>query len=154
MKTPKVYVGTLFTKHGQHYAVCAGTQKAIAQATGASLGHIKSHWTQTGNAAQIALAMSPLFVVDTSQSTDSIRAHLARMAQRGEPVEFVVIDYLDMLQDEGGAANEEKRVGRIARAAKRIARDYDCCVWLLHAMNRRDEISLRSLKYGGDYDAD
>ena len=58
MKTPKVYVGTLFTKHGQHYAVCAGTQQAIAQATGASLGHIKSHWTQTGNAAQIALAMS------------------------------------------------------------------------------------------------
>lgn len=118
-------------------------------------GKVKRHSAEYGRIMQgvDAIARSPLYVVDTSQSTESIRGHLAWLQQRGEPVEFVVIDYLDMLTDHA-EGNEEKRVGRLARAAKRIARDYDCCVWLLHAVNRKDEISLRSLKYGGDYDAD
>ena len=97
------------------------------------------------------LSLSPLFVVDEAQSTESIRGHLARMAQRGDAAKFVVIDYLDMLTDTG---EELQRVKHITRASKRIARDYDCTVWLLHALNRSKELGLRSLMYGGDYDAD
>jgi replicative DNA helicase len=99
----------------------------------------------------LRLSDAPLWIVDKGQTTDSIRAHLARMIQRGTKIEFVVIDYLDRLGDRG---ERDERVNGITRAVKGMSRDYDVCTWLLHAVNRKDELSLQSLKYGGDYDAD
>lgn len=99
----------------------------------------------------LALSQSNLWIVDTSQSTDSVRAHLARLKQQ-HPLHFVVIDYLDMLTDR--IERDEQRVKYVARSCKRMARDFDVCLWLLHAVNRQSELNLQSLMYGGDYDAD
>lgn len=101
-------------------------------------------------AARIAIA--PLSIVETSQSSETVRAQVIKQKQAGRDVQFVVVDYLDMLQDRAG--NEMERVKTITRNMKRLARDLNVCVWLLHALNRGAELSLRSLMYGGDYDAD
>jgi replicative DNA helicase len=77
---------------------------------------------------------------------------VAKMQQRGAEIKLVVIDYNDMLQDK--ADNEIVRTKQITRAEKQIARKFDVCVWALHALNRNGDLSLQSLMYGGDYDAD
>jgi len=98
------------------------------------------------------IAAAPLWIVDTPQTTASIYGHVAKKQQQGANIELVVIDYNDQLQDR--ADNEISRVKQITRAEKQIARKFDVCVWALHALNRSGDLSLRSLMYGGDYDAD
>lgn len=97
------------------------------------------------------ISRAPLWIVDTTQSTDSIRAHAAKMKQAGIDLKFILVDYLDMLTDRG---EKDERINGITRALKRVARDFDACVWGLHALNRGAELTLQSLKYGGDYDPD
>lgn len=98
------------------------------------------------------IASAPLWIVDTPQTTASMYGHVAKLQQRGADLKLVVIDYNDMLQDK--ADNEISRVKQITRAEKQIARKFDVCVWALHALNRNGDLSLQSLMYGGDYDAD
>jgi replicative DNA helicase len=98
------------------------------------------------------IAAAPLWIVDTPQTTASIYGHVAKMQQRGAEIELIVIDYNDMLQDK--AENEITRTKQITRAEKQIARKFGVCVWALHALNRNGDLSLQSLMYGGDYDAD
>jgi replicative DNA helicase len=98
------------------------------------------------------IGAAPLWIVDTPQTTASIYGHVAKMQQRGAEIKLVVIDYNDMLQDK--ADNEIVRTKQITRAEKQIARKFDVCVWALHALNRNGDLSLQSLMYGGDYDAD
>lgn len=98
------------------------------------------------------IAAAPLWIVDTPQTTASIYGHVAKMQQRGADLKLIVIDYNDMLQDKSD--NEIARTKQITRAEKQIARKFDVCVWALHALNRNGDLSLQSLMYGGDYDAD
>lgn len=97
------------------------------------------------------ISTKPLLIVDTTQSTESIRAHVAKQFQAGNRLQFILVDYADMLTDRG---EKDERINGITRALKRVARDYDVPVWLLHALNRKDGLTLQSLKYGGDYDPD
>jgi replicative DNA helicase len=98
------------------------------------------------------ISAAPLWIVDAPQTTASMYGHVAKMQQRGADLKLIVIDYNDMLQDK--AENEITRTKQITRAEKQIARKFDVCVWALHALNRNGDLSLQSLMYGGDYDAD
>lgn len=102
------------------------------------------------------LADAPLWIVDTPQTTDSIRAHVAKHVQAGIALKLVVVDYLRLLKDTG--ENEVLRTNAITRAMKNLAREFQVTLILIHALNRSETFSgaptLRSLNYGGDYDAD
>lgn len=101
--------------------------------------------------AVMELDKAPLWIVEQSQSTSSIRAQVAQMQQRGIPVRVVIADYLRLLTDT--AVSEDKRVDDICRAFKLIARDFNVTAILVHALNRSGE-GLNRLKYGGGYDPD
>jgi replicative DNA helicase len=98
------------------------------------------------------VAAKTLLIVDTPQTTDSMRAHLARLDQQGLCPEFVAVDSLGELNDR--IDNEVERVNILTRILKQMARQFDTCMWVLHGVNRLQEISLRSLRYGGGYQAD
>lgn len=101
-------------------------------------------------------AQAPLWIVDKPQTTDSIRAHVAKLNQAGTCLKLVVVDYLRLLKDVG--ENETLRTNAITRAMKNLAREFELTVVLIHALNRSENYTgaptLRSLNYGGDYDAD
>lgn len=102
------------------------------------------------------LASAPLWIVDTPQTTDSIRAHVAKHNQTGAALKLVIVDYLRLLKDSG--ESETLRTNAITRAMKNLAREFHLTLILIHALNRSEAFNsaptLRSLNYGGDYDAD
>jgi replicative DNA helicase len=75
-----------------------------------------------------------------------------------EDVKLLVIDYAELVQDDG--ASEEQRVTGIFKAAKHIARARNIPVIVLSQLNRQveNEVSkipnLRHLRYGGEQVAD
>ncbi len=127
----------------------------------AMLGNVNSETIRRGRISEMErrrimdavmeLDRAPLYIVEQSQSTSSIRAQVAQMQQRGTPVRVVIADYLRLLTDT--AQSEDKRVEDICRAFKLIARDFNVTAILVHAVNRMGE-GLQRLKYGGDYDPD
>lgn len=127
----------------------------------AMLGNVNSETIRRGKITELErrrimdavmeLDRAPLWIVEQSQSTSSIRAQVAQMQQRGTPVRVVIADYLRLLTDT--AVSEDKRVDDICRAFKLIARDFNVTAILVHALNRSGE-GLRRLKYGGGYDPD
>jgi replicative DNA helicase len=98
---------------------------------------------------------APMYIVEKSQTTESIRAHVARLKDSGVDLKLVVIDYLRLLRDRG---EEPQRTNNITAECKNIAKDYDLTVLLVQSLNRRGdsetEPTLQSLLQGGDYDAD
>lgn len=74
-----------------------------------------------------------LLIFDGHHTTDSVWEVVARTH-----ADLVVIDHLEYLED-GGIESKVERLGVVAQRLKRMARDLNCCVWLVHQLNRKVE---------------
>jgi len=80
------------------------------------------------------LSTLPITICDDSGTTTSdIRADLSRCANEGTGL--IVIDYLTLLGD-GAGMNEVERTAVVSSACKRLARDFNLSVILVHSMNK------------------
>ena len=109
--------------------------------------------------AVMQLAQVPFFIQDTpSLSISGIRAAIARQHARGIHPRIVTIDYLQLIQMDGGN-NRNEAIGETTRALKRSAREWDACVVLLSQLNRKSEYdntrpTLANLKESGSIEED
>jgi len=74
-----------------------------------------------------------LLIFDGHHTTDSVWEVVARTHS-----DLVVIDHLEYLED-SGIESKVERLGAMAQHLKRMARDLNCCVWLVHQLNRNVE---------------
>lgn len=86
---------------------------------------------------------------------DKIKRHIAITNKKP----FVVIDYLQIIQDTDKYLNDKQRIDKILTDLKRLARDNDITILLISSLNRgayTQEISLDSFKDSGniEYTAD
>lgn len=86
---------------------------------------------------------------------EKIKRHIAITNKKP----FVVIDYLQIIQDNDKYLNDKQRIDKILTDLKRLARDNDITILLISSLNRgayTQEISLDSFKDSGniEYTAD
>ena len=86
---------------------------------------------------------------------EKIKRHIAITNKKP----FVVIDYLQIIQDNNKYLNDKQRIDKILTDLKRLARDNDITILLISSLNRgayTQEISLDSFKDSGniEYTAD
>jgi replicative DNA helicase len=73
-------------------------------------------------------------------STVGIRAHLNQLQAQVGPVDLVIVDYLQLLDDNfGGKLAEHLRLGKITKTLKQIAREYQLPVMLITQLNRNSD---------------
>lgn len=89
------------------------------------------------NAAANKLKGKPLYIDDTPERTSAqIRAAVRRFAAKhGRPPALVVIDYLQLMTDEGGDSRQGQ-ISTMSRNVKLMAREHDTPVILLSQLNR------------------
>lgn len=109
---------------------------------------LRSGWMKDGDWAKVVAARDHLsdlsiYIDDTSGSPiSSIRSKLRRLITRtGRPVDFVVLDYLQLMEDEADSKRENRNqeVTRISRGLKAIAREFNVPVLALAQLSRAVE---------------
>ena len=85
------------------------------------------------------IAMSPLYIDDTSTITVSqIRAKCRRLKQtRG--LSAIVIDYLQLMQSSGRSENRQQEIAEISRSLKILAKELDVPIIALSQLKRESE---------------
>lgn len=86
----------------------------------------------------------PLTVIDTGRLTIGrlammVRRHKRRMAAKGQSLDLVVIDYLQLLSTDERNRSAYETVSEISRALKAIAKDNDVAVLALAQLSREVE---------------
>ncbi|MBI0474238.1 hypothetical protein D9601_02515 [Sphingomonas sp. MA1305] len=86
----------------------------------------------------------PLSVIDTGKLTIGrlgmmIRRHARRMVAKGQELELVVIDYLQLLSPDGKAKSSYEAVSEISRGLKAIAKDAGVAILALAQLSREVE---------------
>lgn len=90
-------------------------------------------------AAAGEMAQMNIQIDDTSnQSIFDIRSKCRRLAM-DMPIDLVIIDYLQLMQQPRRAENRQVEVSEISRAVKTLARELDCPVLALSQLNRQSE---------------
>lgn len=91
--------------------------------------------------AAVELDDMPLSVIDTGKLTIGrlhmmVRRHVRRMAARGEKLELVVVDYLQLLSSDSKARSAYETVSEISRGLKQLAKDCGVAVLALAQLSR------------------
>ncbi|MEI6592239.1 MAG: replicative DNA helicase [Holophagaceae bacterium] len=87
----------------------------------------------------------PLYICDQASITVPLIQNMIRKqgSQNNRPVEFVIIDYLQLLSSpegsRGAKQNEAVRIGEISRGLKLMAKDFNIPVVVLSQLNREVE---------------
>lgn len=84
----------------------------------------------------------PIAINDaTSPDTSKIDAEIASFRDRGKPVRFMVIDYLELLGDSTATGREpdHMRIAKIVTRCKALAKKWHICVLLLSQVTRETE---------------
>ena len=86
---------------------------------------------------------SPLWVDDTSGlSINQIRAKARRLKMRNK-LDFVVVDYLQLISTESRVLSRENQISEISRGLKAMAKELDVPVLVLSQLNRDSEKERR-----------
>lgn len=98
-------------------------------------GWLKDHdWSEVSRAASRLHDMR-LFIDDTPAiSLKQIRAKSKRLTKEG--LDFIVIDYLQLMSMSDPKANRVQGIGEISRGLKQLARELEVPVMLLSQLNR------------------
>lgn len=96
-----------------------------------------------GNAAAM-LDDIPLHIVDAGSLTLGrldmiVRRYKRRLAARGQSLDLVVVDYLQLLRCDDKRASAYEAVSEISRRLKAMAKDQDVCVFALAQLSREVE---------------
>ncbi len=86
----------------------------------------------------------PFQVIDAGSLTVSrlgmlVRRHARRMAARGQKLELVVVDYLQLLSADGRGKSTYEAVSEISRGLKALAKDNDIAIMALAQLSREVE---------------
>ncbi len=86
----------------------------------------------------------PFNVVDAGNLTTGrlnmlVRRHARRMAAKGQKLELVIIDYLQLLSPDSKGRSNYEAVSEVSRALKAIAKDHSVAVFALAQLSREVE---------------
>lgn len=102
----------------------------------------------------------PVFIDDTPALTlADIRAK-ARQVQQRNGLGLLVLDYLQLARDDGGATHRHHQIEQISRGMKQLAKELNCAVIVLSQINRSSlqrqdgEPTLADLKESGAIEED
>lgn len=89
----------------------------------------------------------PLHIIDAGSLTPGrlsmlARRHDRRMRAKGHKLELIVVDYLQLMRPDSGAAKPYEAVSEVSRALKALAKDMDIPVLALAQLSR--EVERRS----------
>lgn len=98
---------------------------------------------RAGEAANIARGM-PFYIIDAGSLTIGrmnmlVRRHARRMAARGEKLELVIVDYLQLLHPDGRSKSAYESVSEVSRGLKVLAKDNGVAVLALAQLSREVE---------------
>lgn len=108
--------------------------------------------------AVLSLAMRPVIIDDVSVTVSDIHGYLREYERRGDKVDLLVVDYLQLLEG-SRRENRTQEVGSVSRALKGLAMEFQMSVLSLSQLNRnaaRDkrEPELHDLRESGDIEQD
>ncbi len=111
-----------------------------------SLGHINSQRIRTGNLhesdwprltrATGMLSEAKIFIDDTAGLTALEMRAKARRLKSEHDIEFIVVDYLQLMQGRDKVENRVQEISDISRALKAMAKELDVPVLALSQLNR------------------
>ncbi len=99
--------------------------------------------------AAVELKKAPIIIDDSSNLTImELRAKARRIASRinkqtGQPVGFIVIDYLQLLNGSNTSVSREQQISEISRGIKGLAKEHEVPVLVLSQLNRDMEKEKR-----------
>jgi replicative DNA helicase len=123
--------------------------RQLAERSVSRFGEIDSQRMRTGRLSQGdftrltsalgRLENQKLVIADDPRLANASRIRIAarKVRQRHKRLDLIVIDYLQLMQGEGGNRNEE--LGGITRALKLLARELGCPIILLSQLSREVE---------------
>ncbi len=97
-------------------------------------GHIRDEdWIEIVN-TESALSTLPLFINDESSTMPDIRAVCAQKKHKG--LDFVIIDYMQLIEPHKKSDTREREVAEISRAIKKMTLELDIPIIALSQLNR------------------
>jgi len=105
----------------------------------------------------VRLAQKPIILDDTSLTVSEIRGYLREMKAKGLTVEFLIIDYLQLLEAEGRRREtRNQEVGSLSRSLKGLAMEFQIPVVAISQLKRFDnrEPELNDLRDSGEIEQD
>ncbi|MFZ5832147.1 MAG: replicative DNA helicase [Planctomycetota bacterium] len=89
--------------------------------------------------ASAQLSKAPIYVDDTASRTVTEIAACARRLKRKQGLEFMMIDYLQLIQPDDPREPRQEQVAKIARRLKQLARELQIPLLCLAQLNRQAE---------------
>lgn len=139
-----VHLGAAALKAGYnvvHYTLELG-DKVVAQRydsclTGISLSEIINYKEQVFHAIQgIKGSLLVKEYPTKSASTATIKAHLDKLKAHGQKIDFVIVDYGDLLRPVTKDREKRQELESIYEEMRGIAQIHDCCLWTASQTNR------------------
>lgn len=81
----------------------------------------------------------PIYIDDSAALTLSELRRRCRKLKREKKIEFVVIDYLQLMGEEGKSGNREQEVSKISRGVKALAKELEIPILALSQLSRATE---------------
>lgn len=106
------------------------------------------------------LRKSCIKLCDASSMTASEICSMARQVNRRDPVKMIVVDYLGLVDVDGGSDRHDLKLAAVTGSLKRLSREMGCPVLLLSQLSRKVEERkdkrplLSDLKDSGAIEAD
>jgi len=100
-------------------------------------------WNKLKSAAE-SIAKRKIYIDDTFDQTiatiyKSARKLKKKLIAKGEDLDLVMIDYIQLLNSDGKFESENKKVSHDSRQIKKVAKDLDTCVIALSQLSRSCE---------------
>ena len=119
--------------------ICSEAKVNIRDIRDGLLSHSK--WVEVTNAAD-RLRKAPIYIDDNGQvDVLELRAKARRLKEKHD-IQFIVIDYLQLMKGTGGAASSrEQEVAQMSGGIKALAKELNIPIMILAQLNRQAEQS-------------
>lgn len=105
---------------------------------------LSRHQRQTVNAVAKYISGLPLHIIDAAAMTVGrldavVRSHKRKMAAKGQKLDLVIVDYLQLLSPTTRKASQYEAISEVSRTLKQIAKAHDVAVIALAQLSRSVE---------------
>jgi replicative DNA helicase len=131
-------------------------QRLLADIANVPYPRIMAHALTDADMSKIVQAQAvmydwPLRIIDTPLQGVANMRQILRQLSRRRPVEWVGLDYLQLMQSPAGSkANRQEVVADISRSLKLLAREFECPVVVPSQLNRGPESRADKMPSLGD----
>jgi len=98
----------------------------------------ESDWPKLTRAAGI-LSEAPIFIDDSAGINVLEMRAKARRLKKDQKLGLIIVDYLQLMREKGGAESREQEISAISRSLKALAKELNIPVIALSQLNRRVE---------------